>query len=133
MRLPTLKNRADFKRVRGGARASTPAFALEGRPRSDGASADAEPTPSRAGLVITKKLGNAVLRNRIRRRLKHAMVAARLTETLPAYDFVFVARQAAVDRAFSELVHDIETAVARIQRAAADVGDGHRARRRRKR
>ena len=77
MGLVTLKKRPEFLRIRGGTRWSSASFVLETKPR-------AAPTPGRApdgvgdagvpdprfGFTVTKQLGNAVVRNRIRRRLK---------------------------------------------------------------
>lgn len=60
----------------------------------------------RVGFTTTKKLGNAVCRNRIRRRLRE--VARRLLPVLgeAGYDYVFIGRKAAFDREFSKLVAD---------------------------
>lgn len=62
---------------------------------------------ARFGFTVTKKLGNAVKRNRIRRRLKAAVgeVAAQLA--LPDHDYVVVARAAAFDRPFADMRADI--------------------------
>ncbi len=110
--LPTLKARAEFLAVRGGRRASTPAFLIEMRERP----AAAAPAPKRVsgprfGFTITKKLGNAVTRNRIRRRLKAAFAAGRNEcreqHATAACDYVIVARHAALDRPFTLLLEDV--------------------------
>jgi ribonuclease P protein component len=67
MRLVTLKRRAEFLRVRGGSRWTTPGFVLEGRARGEPGHA---PSTARFGFTVTKRMGKATVRNRIRRRLK---------------------------------------------------------------
>jgi ribonuclease P protein component len=57
---------------------------------------------SRLGLAVSKKIGNAVTRNKIRRRLREA-VRRRLAERPLRYDIVIVARTAAVGAAFADL------------------------------
>lgn len=110
----TLKKRAEFLRLRGGARFATPSFVLETRP------AVADSTEIRFGYTVTKKLGGAVIRNRIRRRLKAAvgLVAPELAR--PGHDYVLVARAAAHDRAFPEIKKDLERALQRVHHAAAN-------------
>jgi len=112
----TLKKRAEFLRLRGGARFATPSFVLETRPREP--ASDGE-QGARFGFTVTKKLGGAVMRNRIRRRLKAAVsaVAPRLAHA--GHDYVVVARPAAYDRAFAEIKKDLERALQRVHHAAA--------------
>jgi ribonuclease P protein component len=111
----TLKKRAEFLRLRGGARFATPSFVIETRPREAEVNGDA-----RFGYTVTKKLGGAVVRNRIRRRLKAAvgLIAPKLAR--PGYDYVLVARAAAYDRAFADLKKDLERALQRVHHAAAN-------------
>ena len=125
MTVETLKKRAEFLRLRGGARFATPSFVLETRPREAGATGARVESPEtrsfgvRFGYTVTKKLGGAVVRNRIRRRLKAAvgLVAPKLARR--GFDYVLVARLAAYDRAFPELKKDLERALQRVHHAAA--------------
>ena len=113
----TLKLRAEFQRVRGGGRASMPAFLLEGKPRpppADGVPASVGP---RFGLTITKKLGNAVVRNRIRRRFKAALAGLAATHAAPDMDYVVVARSPAFDQDFAALAADLKNALRRVEAA----------------
>jgi len=95
---------------------------LETRPR--GTAGDdapgAGPNEVRFGYTVTKKLGGAVVRNRIRRRLKAAvgLVAPKLARS--GHDYVLVARLAAYDRAFPELKKDLERALQRVHHPAAN-------------
>lgn len=115
MAIETLKKRAEFLRLRGGARFATPSFVLETRPAAAGASAQI-----RFGYTVTKKLGGAVVRNRIRRRLKAAVGLIAPSLARAGYDYVLVARPAAYDRVFAELKKDLERALQRVHHAAAN-------------
>lgn len=101
-RLETLKKRAEFKAAASGARFSTPAFTLQRRP--DG---EAPATAMRFGFTVTKKVGNSVERNRIRRRLREAVRAAAPMFPPRAMEIVVVARREALVAAFPALVEDI--------------------------
>ena len=132
MALDTLKKRAEFLRLRGGARFATPSFVLETRPRmtpaATGSAAPADPAPGsggpRFGFTVTKKLGGAVKRNRIRRRLKAAVCLVAPQLARPGHDYVIVARAAAFDRTFTELKKDLERALQRVHHPAAAAEKG---------
>lgn len=84
------------------------------------APADRDDTaPARFGFTVTKKLGNAVLRNRIRRRLKAAMVQTAVSGAKPGYDYVLVARPAAATLPYAELVKELDQAFRRVHHARA--------------
>lgn len=111
----TIKKRRDFLAVRGGEKASSSAFLIEAKPRRADDTAGREQTPTaRFGFTVTKKLGNAVRRNRIRRRLKAAVAALAETHAVGGYDYVIVARKAAFDRPYADLVADLATALKRV-------------------
>ena len=105
--LRTLKSRPEFLAVRGGRRSSTPAFLIEMKERPGGPNS-AE--GARFGFTITKKIGNAVTRNRIRRRLKAAFAANAGEHARTTCDYVIVARIAALDRPFASLLEDVARA-----------------------
>jgi ribonuclease P protein component len=117
--LTTLKKRAEFLRLRGGARFATPSFVLETKPRAEGSSGEA-----RFGFTVTKKIGGAVVRNRIRRRLKSAVAALAPKLARADHDYVLVARLAAYDRAFPDLKKDLERALQRVHHPAAAPAKG---------
>ncbi len=111
----TIKARRDFLAIRGGVKASSSAFLLEAKPRPAGASGDQRHIQAaRFGFTVTKKLGNAVRRNRIRRRLKAAVAALAKTHAVAGFDYVIVARNAAFDRPYADLVADLATALQRV-------------------
>ena len=126
MAVATLKKRSEFLRLRGGARFATPSFVVETRPRVPGdagpASGDAaSPAPEapRFGFTVTKKLGGAVVRNRIRRRLKAVVGLVAPALARPDHDYVLVARLTALERPFADLKKDLERALQRVHHPAA--------------
>ena len=75
-----LKRRAEFLRVAAkGAKSAMPGLVLQARRRDDSG-------PARLGFTVTKKVGGAVVRNRVRRRLKEA---ARAVVPVPALHYGF--------------------------------------------
>jgi ribonuclease P protein component len=112
----TLRRRNEFLRVRGGGRWSGAGFLIEGRCRPSSPSGGIN--GPRFGFTITKKIGKAHVRNRIRRRLAHALRLVQIPCSFCSWDFVIVARRAAVDRPFEALANDFVCAFGRIARAA---------------
>ncbi|MGE0630649.1 MAG: ribonuclease P protein component [Hyphomicrobiaceae bacterium] len=121
MPVRTLKRRAEFLRIRGGGRSATPGFVLEGKRRAattvDSGSADSG--SARFGFTVTKKLGGAVVRNRIRRRLRAAVSTIAPASARDDFDYVLIAREAAFERPFAQLLADLERAFSRV-----NAGDG---------
>jgi ribonuclease P protein component len=74
---------------------------------------------------VTKSVGGAVERNRVRRRLKEALRAAAPLEAEGDHDYVLMARREALGRRFAALVDDVRTAFrAARRRGAEDRGRG---------
>ena len=63
---------------------------------------------ARIGFTVTKKVGNAVVRNRIRRRLREVVRLNATSCVQPNHDYVLIAREAALHSAFSFLVKDFQ-------------------------
>lgn len=74
----------------------------------------AEPGLLRIGLTVTKKLGNAVVRNRIRRRLRAALQAVASSYSGPPLAGVVLARQAVLTMPFATIVNDLARALAQL-------------------
>jgi ribonuclease P protein component len=104
-----LRQRADFLAVANGARATSPAFVVQGRPREDCG-------PIRIGFTVTKKNGTATERNRIRRRLRELVKRIDVLSIRPHSDYVLVGRRAALDRDFTTMLEDLRSALHRLGR-----------------
>lgn len=115
-RIVTLKKRREFLRLRGGARWAGPAFVLETKPAP---ADDPDQQYPRFGFTVTKAMGNAVVRNRIRRRLKAAVREVAPAIAKPGTHYVLVARAAAALRPFSDLKKDLEHAFQRVHHPAS--------------
>jgi ribonuclease P protein component len=118
--------RAEFLAVRGGTRASVPACLIEARKRSIAADTTGDDRAPRFGFTVTKKLGNAVTRNRIRRRLKAAISQLAAGHAQPGFDYVVVARSASFDRAYPDIVADLNRAFAILHGGAAQMSGSRR-------
>jgi ribonuclease P protein component len=114
--LTTIKKRAEFQRLRGGVRWSGSAFLLEGKPRPPPGEGQRPVAGIRFGFTITKKIGKAHERNRMRRRLSHALRTLTTPSQLADWDCVIVARRAAHDCPFEDLVRDFDAALKRLAR-----------------
>ena len=110
--LVTLKARADFLRVAAARRqAAAPGLVLQAARQPAGANRSAT---IRVGFTASRKVGNAVTRNRAKRRLRHAAAAILSREGRPGTDYVLIARGTTVDRPYGALVADLKGALRRI-------------------
>jgi len=121
-----LKRRADFQRVSRGRRAQTETFTLQASPRAAANAPSAQAPHARVGFTVTRKVGGAVERNRIRRRLKEALRRAGEVAPSPGHDYVLMARREALTRPFPALIADIERAFAQLSRMKPPARAGHR-------
>jgi ribonuclease P protein component len=118
MRIETIKKRADFLRVSAaGKKYSAKSVLLLTGPMPEHGAADV-----RFGLTVTKKLGNAVVRNRIKRRLREAFRQVAPEHAKTGHDYVLIARTSALLCPFSALVQDLEFALPRVHMASATTG-----------
>ncbi len=124
LRLATLKKRTEFQRLRGGSRFACTLFVLETKPRPEAENDDGQP---RFGFTITRQIGTAVVRNRIRRRLRAALAALAPSLARPHHDYVLVARTASATCAFSDLKKDLEHALRRVHDPRSTPGRARRA------
>ena len=101
-----LTRRADFLAAAAGGRVSTPAFTLQIRDRADAG-------PARFGFTVSRKVGTAVERNRVRRRLKATVRLMDPTCAKGGHDYVMVGRRTALTHPFSSLAADLDRALKR--------------------
>ena len=113
-----LTRRGEFRRVARGRRFSVETFTLQSR-RREGTETEAVAS-ARVGLTVTRGVGGAVERNRVRRRLKEALRAAQPLEAEADHDYVLMARREALGRRFAALVDDVRTAFRAARRRGAD-------------
>jgi ribonuclease P protein component len=102
-----ITKRADFLAAAKGNSFAAKGVVIQIRDRGDGA----EP---RAGFTVTKKLGNAVARNRIKRRLREAARLALPEIAIAGHDYVLIGRAAGASRPFLSLQNDIRSALKRL-------------------
>ncbi len=111
-----MKRRRDFlSAARNGRKWAAPGLVLQARQRRPGeVSGEVADHDVRVGFTVSRKVGNAVARNRARRRLRAAL------ETLPAeriqsgLDVVVIGRRATLTRPFKALVADLSTALGKV-------------------
>jgi len=110
-RFGALKRRPDFLRVAAGrAKWVTPGLVLQTRCRGEGEE------EVRVGFTVSRKVGNAVRRNRARRRLRAAASEVLPELGRPGYDYVVIGRAATPERPFRALVADLRGAVEALGR-----------------
>ena len=112
-----LRKRSEFLAMRAGSRINLRFFSLEWRKRSDPEEAGDAP---RFGFTVTRKSGNAVERNRIRRRLREAVRLSSAPHVLPGHDYVLVGRPAALGAEFGEIVAELARGLDRARRFNAN-------------
>jgi ribonuclease P protein component len=113
--LETLKHRAEFLAVNSGARSAKPAFVVLARERAGAGT----PGPVRLGLTVSRKNGNAVARNRIRRRLRALARATLDAKGRAGWDYVLIGRTTALTLDFAAMARDLESALEMLHKAPA--------------
>ena len=107
----TLRRRADFLAAARAQRRSTPAFTLQARRRPP----ETAPGELRVGYTCSKKVGNAVARNRAKRRLRAAAREVMPTSGRPGWDYVLVGRPGVTaTHDFVRLCDDLRAALGAI-------------------
>ena len=109
-RLVILRKRSDFLAANAGKRASGPGFVLLVRDRADGDPA------KRVGFTVTKKIGGAVVRNRMKRRLRALARELLPAGGLPGSDHVLIGRSGGIERDFAQLRQELASALQRLSK-----------------
>ena len=122
--LSVIRKRRDFLAANRVLRNAKPGFVLLTRP-NDGQG-------RRYGITVTKKIGNAVVRNRMKRRFRELLWAALPGGGLPDHDHVLIGREGGVERDFARLAEELEAALVRAAEGKGDRGRGPRHKRSRR-
>lgn len=109
-RIDTLTRRRDFLAANAGKRAPMPGFVVLMRDRKDG-----DPT-IRVGYTVTKKVGNSVVRNRMKRRLRELAREFLPVQGLRGADYVLIGRNGGIERDYAVLRTEIGKALAKVVR-----------------
>jgi ribonuclease P protein component len=110
--MSVLTRRADFLAANRGLRIARPGFVLLVNPNA----ADS----LRYGITVTKKIGNAVVRNRMKRRFRELLRAALPSQGLAGHDHVLIGREGGVERDFGKLREELSAALARAAEGKGD-------------
>lgn len=118
--LPRLKRRREFLLVAAqGRKWVAPGLILQAKPHSAAAatpgSIDSAAPALRVGFTVSRKVGNAVVRNRVRRRLKAAAELVMPTLARLDCDYVVIGRRQSLERPFLDLVQDLEQAIRKVR------------------
>jgi ribonuclease P protein component len=104
-----LKQRADFLAAAKGARVPAGPFVLQSRARGDAG-------PARFGFTVSRKVGTAVERNRVRRRLREIVRRKAAVIAQDGHDYVLIGRRAALAMPFDEMTTEFVGALVRLSR-----------------
>ena len=104
----TLPARSDFLRLTTAKRRTTPGFILQYAPRDTSSGA------LRIGFTASRKVGNAVARNRCKRRLRALADKVMAEASEPALDYVLIARTEALVRDFAVMETELRQALQKI-------------------
>ncbi|MEO0463026.1 MAG: ribonuclease P protein component [Pseudomonadota bacterium] len=119
--MQVLTKRADFLAANKGLRNARPGFVLLTRPNGGHG--------TRFGITVTKKIGNAVVRNRMKRRFRELLRAALPERGLADHDHVLIGRAGGVERDFAAMAEELDRALSRAHEGKGDSGRGRRPRR----
>jgi len=103
-----LRKRVEFLQAARGVKWVTPGLILQCWHRSDDSS-------SKIGFTVTKRVGNAVVRNRVKRRLREVARQDK-AHIQTGFDYVVIGRKSTIPRAFSALERDLSSAFRGVHR-----------------
>lgn len=110
--LQVIRKRAEFLAANKGLRNARAGFVLLTLPNAG--------EGRRFGVTVTRKIGNAVVRNRMKRRFRELLRAALPGEGLPDHDHVLIGREGGVGRDFATMRAELSAALARAREGKGD-------------
>lgn len=117
-KLQTLRKRREFLDAARARRSAAPGLVVQAIRRKDGGPSNLSEDGIGVGYTASKKVGNAVQRNRAKRRLR-ALARSMLGDLgVPGHNYVLIARQATLNRPFSDLQRDLSGCIARLDKQA---------------
>jgi ribonuclease P protein component len=119
--ISVLTRRADFLAANSGTRNARAGFVLLTRPNGG--------QGIRYGITVTKKIGNAVVRNRMKRRFRELLRAALPVQGLADHDHVLIGRAGGVERDFHTMADELAKALRHAREGRGDPAGGRRPRR----
>jgi ribonuclease P protein component len=108
-KIAPIRKRADFLAANKARRQPMPGFVLLLRERHDGDPA------MRLGITVTKKIGNAVVRNRMKRRYRALARELLPTQGIAGADHVLIGREGGIERDFALLQQELEKALRKVR------------------
>jgi ribonuclease P protein component len=103
-----MRQRADFLAAAGGVKVATEAFVLQALERGGAG-------PARVGFTVSRKVGTAVERNRVRRRLRQVVRFMAAEGLRSGYNYVLIGRRAALSLPFDKMTEDLVRALRRLR------------------
>jgi ribonuclease P protein component len=114
VKVSRLIKRADFLRLNRGRKWAAAGLVLQMAETPPADPPQSKATDIRVGFTVTKKVGNAVVRNRAKRRLREAARAVLPLYATPGHDYVLIGRDATLTRPFATLVEDLKQALRKV-------------------
>ena len=108
-----LKKRPDFLKAAKGRRWAMPGLVLQARRRDENGG------PPRIGFTATRRVGGAVERNRVKRRLREAAKTVAKRRGQDGFDYVLIARRDTLTRSFDKIIKDLESALDKVHTHSA--------------
>ena len=110
-----IKKRADFlKASKADFKYIAPSVIVQAREHTNGEIKMIGSLASRVGFTVSKKVGNSVIRNLIKRRLRAAARSLMPKYSMPNHDIVIIGRKKTIEKTFTEILTDIKKALIKL-------------------